>query len=126
MRAATADSAITTLASVTALSHSQSMHTLLRCDGDRGTEGTCSACVDPFLDDVAEMPDESLHRPCCGIAERADGMAFDLVADIKQHIDLGELGFTARHPLKHAPHPSSPLATRRTLSAGLVLVEIGE
>src|SRR5262245_65419444 len=70
------------------------------------------------------MPDQALDRPGGRVAERADGMAFDLVADIEQHIDLALLSLAPGHALEHAPHPPRSFAARRALAARLMLVEI--
>src|SRR5680860_776166 len=82
--------------------------------------------VDPFLDDVAEVLDEPLHRPGRGVTERADGMAFDLFADVEQHLDFGLLRIAVGHALQHAPHPARAFAARRALAARFVFVEIGD
>ena len=37
-----------------------------------------------------EMPDQALHRPRRGVAERADRVALDLVRHFVQHVDLGD------------------------------------
>src|SRR4030095_8829573 len=76
------------------------------------------AGVDARLDHVAEMPDQALDGPGGGVAERADGMAFDLIADIEQHIDLCLLGLALGHAFEHAPHPTRAFAARRALAAG--------
>src|SRR5215471_649539 len=75
--------------------------------------------IDALLHDMAEMADQALNRPGRCIAERADGVALDLIADIKQHIDLADLCFPARHALQHAPHPAGALTYARSLAAAL-------
>src|SRR4051812_21143495 len=80
--------------------------------------------VDAPLDLGAEMAQQSLYRPSRAVAERADGMALDLLGDLHQHVDLAVGGATLRHASEHAPHPAHAFATRRALPAGLVLVEI--
>src|SRR5262245_50635666 len=86
--------------------------------------GACCILIDALLDDVAEMPNETLYRPGRRIAQSADCMTFDLVGHIEQHVDLAFLGSTLGHALEHSPHPTCALATGRALAAGLVLVEM--
>ena len=45
--------------------------------------------LDHVLELVAEVLDEALHRPRGGVAERADRVAFDLVRDVDEHVDVG-------------------------------------
>src|SRR5512143_3547567 len=114
---------MTNVESVMALSQSQVMPSL-RCHPDRGRERLRGLRVDPLLDDVAEMADQSLHRPGRGIAECADGMALHLIAHVEQHIDLALLGLALGHALEHPPHPACALAAGRALPAGFMLVEV--
>ena len=77
--------------------------------GTEGANGRVALRVDALLDDVAEMADETLHRPGGGVAQRADGVALDLVAHLEQHIDLALLGlpFAMRSSTRHIqPVPS--------------------
>src|SRR5690349_8913740 len=106
-----------TVASVTALSHIHPMHALLSRHRNRGTDRERRARGASPLDEGAEMPDKPLHRPRRGVAERADGMTLDLVADLQQHIDLGDLSLAARHALEHAPHPARAFAAGGALAA---------
>src|SRR4029079_14259159 len=75
---------------------------------------------------MAEMSDQSLHRPRCRVAERANGVALHLVAHVEQHIDLGLLRLAFGHAFEYPPHPAGSLATRRVLTTGFMLVEIRE
>jgi hypothetical protein len=70
--------------------------------------------------------DQALDRPGRGVAERADGVAFDLLGDVQQHVDLALVGAALRPCAHHAPHPAGAFAARRALAAALVLVEIGD
>src|ERR1700691_1512784 len=45
----------------------------LRRHGDRVGMGVCGVLVDAPLDLGPEMPQQALYRPCCAVAERADG-----------------------------------------------------
>src|SRR5229473_1385717 len=69
--------------------------------------GGVAVFLDAALHLRAEMADQALHGPCRGIAQRADGVAFD-------------------HALHHPPHPTRAFAARRALAAALVLVEFRE
>src|SRR6476661_11227060 len=82
--------------------------------------------VDARLDLVTEMRDQALDRPRRRIAERAYGVALDLLGDFQQHIDLALVGAALGHPGQDPPHPAGALAARRALAAALVLVEIGD
>ena len=56
-----------------------------------------------------EMADQALDRPSRGIAERADRMAFDLIGDVEQHVDLFAAAspVTMRSITRHSqPQPS--------------------
>ena len=35
-----------------------------------------------------EMPDETLERPCESLAQRADGVALNLLGQLLEHVDL--------------------------------------
>src|SRR3546814_6254018 len=61
----------------------------------------------------AEMAQQALDRPGRGAAERADGMALDLIGPIEQRVDLVELGIAAHQAGPHAPHPAGSLAIGR-------------
>src|SRR5690349_17693727 len=80
--------------------------------------------VDPLLDLMTEVADQTLNRPSRRVAERADGVAFDLGRNLEQHVDLALLGAALGHAVEHAPHPARALAARSALAAALVLVEI--
>ena len=56
---------------------------------------------------MAEVADEPLHRPRRSVAQRADGVALDLLRDIEQQVDLALLGFPAL-PCARARATSSP------------------
>src|SRR3546814_20136837 len=57
----------------------------------------------------AEMAQQALDRPGRGVAERADGMALDLIGHIEQRVDLVEIGIAAHQAGHHAPHPAGAL-----------------
>src|SRR5690348_14724471 len=99
---------------------------LLRRDHDWLGMRVRGILVDAFLDLVTEMRDQALDRPGRGVAERADGVAFDLLGHFEQHVDLALLRAALRHAGQHAPHPAGALAARRALAAAFVLIEVGE
>ena len=86
----------------------------------------CLVAVDARFHLGPEMADQTLHRPGRGIAQRADGVAFDLLGHVEQQIDLALLRLAALQALQHAPHPAAALAAGRALAAALVLVEVGD
>ena len=82
--------------------------------------------VNTILHVSSEMPNESLHRPRGGVTQSTDSVTFNLIGQLLEHIDLSEVGISKFHALKHIDHPASTLAARGALTAGLVLVELGE
>ena len=80
----------------------------------------------PTLHLWAEMLDKALNRPRRCVAERADGMAFDLFGDFIQHVDLGRRRITGAHAFHHTPHPACAFTAGRALAAAFMLVEIGQ
>src|SRR6476469_345356 len=72
------------------------------------------------------MLHEPLDRPGRGVTEGADGVAFHLLGDVEELVDVADLGVTVTKPLHHPPHPAGAFAARRALAAALVLVEIAD
>src|SRR5512134_3941652 len=85
-----------------------------------------AAVLDVVLELVPEMTDEALHRPRRGVAERADGVALDLVGDVDEHVDVGLLALPREDPPERAVEPAGAFPTRRALAAGLRVVEARE
>src|SRR5690348_9673378 len=88
--------------------------------------GIARILINALFDLMTEMRNQSLDRPSRRIAERANGVAFDLRCDLKQHVDLALLRAALGHTREHAPHPTRSFAARRALAAALVLVEISD
>ncbi len=82
--------------------------------------------VDAVLHLRAEMPDQALDRPCRRIAERTDGVAFDLLGDLEQRVDLAVMGVAGAMRSITRHHPAGAFAARRALAAALMLVEVAE
>src|SRR5689334_4432230 len=80
--------------------------------------------ADAPLEFGTEVADQALHRPRGGVAQRADGVAFDLIGDLLEGIDLGQRRLAFDHASHHAREPTTAFAARRALAAALVLVEI--
>ena len=59
-----------------------------------------------------------------GVAEGADRAAFDLLGELKEHVDLALVAASLHEAVHHVDHPSCTLAAGRALTAGLVLVEL--
>src|SRR3546814_13080121 len=95
------------------------------CSSDLSFCGLQRAAIlaDTAFDFRAEMLDQPLDRPCGGVAERTDGVAFDLLGDVEQSVDLADVGVAGAQPLHHAPHPAGALAARGALAAAFMLVE---
>ena len=72
------------------------------------------------------MLDQPLDRPGRRVAKGADGVAFDLLGDLMQHVDIGNLGIAGAQLFHHAPHPARAFAARCALTAALMLVEIAD
>src|SRR3546814_1112091 len=98
------------------------------CSSDLSFCGLQRAAIlaDTAFDFRAEMLDQPLDRPCGGVAERTDGVAFDLLGDVEQSVDLAYVGVAGPQPLHHAPHPAGALAARGALAAAFMLVEIAD
>ena len=103
-----------------------------RCGRRRGahaaTDGSvvddASALVlDHVLELVAEVLDEALHGPRGRVAERADRVAFDLVRDVDEHVDVGLRALAVDDSREHAVHPARAFAARRALAARLRVIE---
>src|SRR5205085_10255570 len=99
---------------------------LLRCHAHRLGMRVRRILVDAPLDLRPEMAQQALHRPGGAVAERADGVALDLLRHLEQHVDLALVRTALGHAGEHAPHPAHALAARRALAAALVLVEVRE
>src|SRR3546814_13937383 len=65
-----------------------------------------------------EMPDKPLDGPGGGVAEGADCVAFDLLGDVEQRVDLVRLGIAFAKALHDAPHPPGAHPTGGALAAG--------
>src|SRR5512135_383061 len=81
------------------------------------------AVLDVVLELVPEMPDETLHGPRRRVAERADGVALDVVGDADQHVDVFRAALPCQDPLERAVEPAGALAARRALPARFRPVE---
>src|SRR2546428_5286216 len=82
------------------------------------------ALVDVALELLAEARDVARDRHRGGVAERAEALAEDPVADVEEQIELRLLGAPALDLAQDLHHPARPLAARRALPAGLVHVEL--
>src|SRR3979490_504720 len=93
---------------------------------------TCASCIallrrqprevgDALFDLRAEMADQALDRPGRRVAQRADGVAFDLLADFLQQVDSRTLGIAPPHAGHHPPHPPGAFAARGALAAAFML-----
>ncbi len=75
---------------------------------------------------VAEAVDVARDRHRGGVAERAQALAEDAVADVEQQLEVGLRRVPVLDPVQKLHHPARPLAARRALPARLVLVELGD
>src|SRR5689334_9296496 len=80
-----------------------------------------AAVVDVRLELAAELGDVARHRHRGRLAERAEALADDAVADVEQQVELTLARVAGLELAQDGRHPSRPLATRRALPARLVL-----
>src|SRR5215510_13976635 len=74
------------------------------------------ASLNAALDFGPEVPDQSLDWPSGRIAERADGVAFDLFSDFQQLVNFRDNRITNNEPIHHAAHPACAFAAGRALA----------
>ena len=79
--------------------------------------------LDPVLNLIAEMPDQTLNRPGRRIAQSADRMPLDLLGHIQQHVDFLRLRITCHQTVHHPHHPSRTFTARCALATAFVLIE---
>src|SRR6202158_2189615 len=72
---------------------------------------------------MAEMLEETLHRPGRGVAEPADGVTFDAIGQVEQQIQLLAPCLPVENALERAVEPAGALAAGRALAAGLRHIE---
>src|SRR5512141_3026237 len=72
---------------------------------------------------VPVMADEALHRPRGSVAERADGVALDLVGDVDEHVDIGLPALPRQNPLERAFQPAGAFTARSALATGFHVIE---
>lgn len=75
---------------------------------------------------IAEVADCCRYRPCCRIAERADGIAFYLFGYVYQQVYVVHLTMAILQAVENFLHPAGAFAARAALSAGFVMVEAGK
>src|SRR5687768_445286 len=75
---------------------------------------------DAALEFGAEVLNQALDRPGGGVAQRADGVAFDLLGDIVEPVDGRDMGVAFAEALHRPPHPAGALAARGALAAALM------
>ena len=73
---------------------------------------------------VAELRDVARDGHRRGVAERAEALAEDPVADVEEQVELALLGATLLDPAEDVDLPADALAARRALAARLLLVEL--
>ena len=83
-----------------------------------------AAQVDVRLVLVAEPVDVAEHRDRVGVAERAEALAHDPVADREEQVEIGLRPAAVLDLLEDLRHPARSHAARRALPARLVLVEL--
>src|SRR5919201_1127295 len=92
----------------------------------RLTAERAAALVDVTLELVAEAIDVARDGHRRRVAQRAQAMAEDSVADVEQQIELALLGPPVLDLAQQLHHPTRALAAGRALAARLVHVELGD
>lgn len=105
-------------------SHSTSKLSVVRLLGELRVLG--SVAVDSVLHFSSECLDESLNWPGSSITKSADGVTLNLVGELFEHVNFGEIGISLLDSLKDVNHPAGTLSAWSALSATFVLVELGE
>src|SRR5690242_5555838 len=99
--------ALAGLPSISMLTRSSDMCSL---DSGGRASGTgpdeAAAVVDVVLELLAVVLDEALYRPGGGVAEGADGVAFYLLGDVHQHVQVFLPALAVLDALDHAVHPA--------------------
>src|SRR5712691_2345560 len=73
---------------------------------------------------ASELLDVARNRDRGRFAEWAQALAVDAVAHVQQEVELGLKRLAGLEPAQDLRHPPGPLAARRALATGLVLVEL--
>src|SRR5690606_4992314 len=84
------------------------------------------AVLDVVLELVPEMLHETLHGPRRRIAQRADGVALDVVGDADQQVHVLLAPLPRQDPPERAVQPAGALSAGRALAAGFHVVEARE
>src|SRR5271169_3810467 len=80
---------------------------------------------DVMLELTAIMLEHALHRPGCGIAQRANGAPCDVFAQIQQQVQVLRLALAMLDAVHNAVQPAGAFAARRTLAARFFIIKIG-
>src|SRR5205823_13029668 len=83
-----------------------------------------AALVDVRLELVAELGDVARDDHRVRVAERAEALAVDAVADVEQQVELALRRAAVLELAQDRRQPARALAARRALPARLVLVEL--
>src|SRR5215218_8401601 len=72
---------------------------------------------------VAEMPDSRSHGPGSRIAQRANGIAFNLALNIPQQVNVTHLAFAVLDVGQDLFHPTRSFTAGRALSAAFMTIK---
>src|SRR5580704_1332174 len=89
----------------------------------RAFDDRAALVLDHVLELVLVVLQEALHRPCRGIAERADRVPLDPIRHIEQQPQVLASALPRDDSAEHAVEPARALAARRALAAGLGIIE---
>src|SRR6267142_1836656 len=85
-----------------------------------------AALVDVRDELVAELRDVARDDDCVRVAERAEALAVDPVADVEQQVEVLLRGAPVLELAEDRRQPAGAFAARRAFAARLVLVELRE
>src|SRR5947207_4525661 len=91
--------------------------------GDMRADFTLSV-LDVILIFVAEELDAASEHARGGIAERAEGFAADVIADVEQQINISLAPLTMFEPVQDLGHPIGAFAAGRAFATRFVAIEL--
>ena len=82
--------------------------------------------VDPVLDLVSVVSDQTLHWPSSSISQGTDRVSFDLLGQLPKHIYFCVVCLPDLHSLECVSQPASSFSARSALSTTFMLVEFAQ
>src|SRR5690606_5576820 len=79
--------------------------------------------LDMVFEVLPEMTNCTGHRPCSCVAERADGLAFDLLGNVVQQVDVVRPSFAMFDAVQYFFHPAGTFPAGATLTARFMVIK---